>query len=230
MSSGGQAAPAWASSRTQERSGVPWTSQWASRRCRWVGTTNIVVGRSVVISEVRRATSKLPAKTSRPPASRVPVAKRSGALWWIGLTTRLTSSSQNPHSARSSSTRAAAETSSRTPLWTALGRPVVPLVTCIGRPRGSPRRCAAGSEACRAPSASGVSTTAVGSTSSSTRARSTEVRCGSRGTGRTPPASRPMTVSTYAVEPGCSSATRSPGPRVVTQRGYAPSECGPPGR
>jgi hypothetical protein len=52
-----------------------------------VGTQNIVVGRSASIAAVTaagsnpRRWSSLSRPTTRPPASRVPIAKRSGAEW-----------------------------------------------------------------------------------------------------------------------------------------------------
>ncbi len=187
---------------------MPCSSQWANRRCRWVGTQNIDVGRSVATRAVIRSGSKLPAKARRPPASSVPIANRSGALWWIGLSTRLTSSAAKPHRSRSSATSARAAPGSSTPEWTALGRPVVPLVTCIGRPSGSPTAVRRSATAPARPRSG--STTRAGSTSARIRSRSTAVRFGSSGTGSTPAASSPTTVSTYDVEPVSSSATRSP--------------------
>ena len=47
--------------------------------------------------------------------------------------------STKPQSDRSSATSAAASGSDRSPLHTPFGVPVVPLVQCIGRARGSPR-------------------------------------------------------------------------------------------
>ena len=49
-----------------------------------------------------------PRSTTRPPASRVPIANRSGAEWWIGLSTRFTSSAAKPHRSRSSASNASA--------------------------------------------------------------------------------------------------------------------------
>ena len=215
MTAAGHGAPAWATSRKLDRSGTPTSSQCAKRRWRCVGTQNIVVGRSAVIAAVIAAGSKRPGTTIRPPASSVPVAKRRGAEWCRGLSTRLTSSAQNPHRSRSSATRSAARSGDNRPESTPLGVPVVPLVQCMGRPRGSVRR---GSES-RATSASRTSTPSVVVTSRSgemgarIRVRSASVRAGSSGTGKTPRPSRASTRSTYCSDPGTSRATREPSVR-----------------
>ena len=75
----GHGAPACATNRKHDKSGVPTSSQCAKRRWRCVGTQNIVVGRSVSIAADTAAGSKAPGITTRPPASVVPNAKRSGA-------------------------------------------------------------------------------------------------------------------------------------------------------
>jgi len=106
-----------------------------------------------------------------------------------------------------SATSLRAESGSSTAEWTALGRPVVSLATCIGRPSGRPRSRSSGSASCNAAKASAVSTTRVGPTAARIRSRSTTMRFGWSGTGSTPPLSSPTTVSRYVVELGWSSAT-----------------------
>jgi hypothetical protein len=87
---------------------------------------NAVVGHSVAITDAASATSNLGRSTTSPPASSVPAANRIAAEWKRGEHTRCTSSLENSHTSRSSSTRAAAVPSSSTPLHTPLGRPDVP--------------------------------------------------------------------------------------------------------
>ena len=141
-------------------------AQWSASRRRWVGTQKVVVGRSAgrcATRSVTTAGSKRPGTSSRPPASRVAIAKRRGAEWCSGPMTRCTSSSANPQRSRSSATSAAAAASSSSPDQTALGRPVVPEVRWSGRARGVPR---SGRRAARAATCS-ASSTATGSVTSS---------------------------------------------------------------
>ena len=153
------------------------------------------VGRTSCTAATKDSGSNRGRIATDPPASSVPVANRRGAEWWIGETTRSTSSGTKPQRSRSSRTRCSASPGDSSPDQTPFGRPVVPDVKCIGRQRGHGSSSASGPSS-RAWSASGESMTSDGSTSAMIASRSYGVRRGSIGTGTTPVREAPSTTLT----------------------------------
>ena len=169
-----------------------------------------------------------PGTTTRPPASSVPVANRSGAEWCSGLSTRLTSSASKPHRSRSSSTSARAAGSSSSPRPDALGPPGG-AAGDVHRPAPRQRRGGALRAARQRTSSccSGVSTTRRGSRSPSSRsALARRSAAGRAGRAPRPAASRSITRSTYATEPGTQQRHAVAGGEVGGGRRRAPSPAG----
>ena len=103
LTAAGHGASAWATRRNEDRSGMPTSSQ--SRRGAAGGSDAEHRGGPVrAIAAVTAAGSNGPRTTTEPPARSVPIAKRRGAEWWSGLSTRFTSVARKPHRSRSSAT------------------------------------------------------------------------------------------------------------------------------
>ena len=114
MSGSGQGAPACTSRRNDDQSTASRPARpRASSRCRWVGTQNVVVGRRVEMAAAARAASNGPGSSTSPPASSVCTAKRSGALWCSGESTRCRSAGPNSQRSISSAARARASSSAQ---------------------------------------------------------------------------------------------------------------------